>query len=257
MLPVASAWERAAVLPAGTRASRERFSRLRFRRFPASPTRSQRECFPRLQTSKSYFRCGHRCSESRVSGISSISRIKGIAWNTVARWLEKAAQVCHRFNHRRIAGFAAKELQADEIRTFAGNKKTPSWVFVTIEVWSRLWPSRVTGRRSYRNTHALLREPFEADEFRASSLDRHGWIRILPEGHPSSFFGPALSLAGRCCTARSKSLTSLCRLQSHPAQYVSGIPSAAILLSISHPIRCSTRCLANVRARISGPMIAL
>ena len=61
----------------------------------------------------------------------------------------------------------------------------------------------------------------------------------------------------RCCTARSKSLTSLCRLQSHPAQYVSGIPSAAILLSISHPIRCSTRCFANVRARISGPMIAL
>ena len=64
-------------------------------------------------------------------------------------------------------------------------------------------------------------------------------------------------LVRRCCTARSKSLTSLCRLQSHPAQYVSGIPSAAILLSISHPIRCSTRCLANVRARISGPMIAL
>ena len=62
---------------------------------------------------------------------------------------------------------------------------------------------------------------------------------------------------GVVCTARSKSLTSLCRLQSHPAQYVSGIPSAAILLSISHPIRCSTRCLANVRARISGPMIAL
>ena len=65
------------------------------------------------------------------------------------------------------------------------------------------------------------------------------------------------SVNRRCCTARSKSLTSLCRLQSHPAQYVSGIPSAAILLSISHPIRCSTRCLANVRARISGPMIAL
>ena len=36
-----------------------------------------------------------------------------------------------------------------------------------------------------------------------------------------------------------------------------GIPSAAILLSISHPIRCSTRCLTNVRVRISGPMTAL
>ena len=50
---------------------------------------------------------------------------------------------------------------------------------------------------------------------------------------------------------------SLCRSLSHPAQYVSGIPSPVILLSISHPIRCSTRCLANVRVRISGPMIAL
>ena len=87
----------------------------------------------------------------RVEGvsISAISRIEGIAWNTVARWLEKAAQVCRRFNHRRIAGFAAEELQADEIRTFVGNKKTPSWVFVTIEVWFRLWPSTGTGRRSY------------------------------------------------------------------------------------------------------------
>ena len=66
--------------------------------------------------------------------------------------------MCRRFNHRRIAGFAAEELQADEIRTFAGNKKTASWVFVTIEVWSRLWPSTVTGRRSYRNTHALFRD---------------------------------------------------------------------------------------------------
>ena len=69
---------------------------------------------------------GSSLSESRVSAFSAISRIKGIAWNTVARWLEKAAQVCRRFNHRRIAGFAAKELQADEIRTFAGNKKTLS-----------------------------------------------------------------------------------------------------------------------------------
>ena len=67
----------------------------------------------------------------------------GIAWNTVARWLEKAAQVCRQFNHTRIAGFAAEELQADEIRTFAGNKKTPSWVFVTIEVWSVLPPLSV------------------------------------------------------------------------------------------------------------------
>ena len=51
-----------------------------------------------------------------------------------------------------------KSFKADEIRTFAGNKKTSSWVFVTVEVWSLLWPSTVTGRRSYRNTHALFRD---------------------------------------------------------------------------------------------------
>ena len=117
------------------------------------------ECGKTFSSTKGtpYYRLQHRRATFdgvvalRVEGvsISSISRIKGIARNTVARWLEKAAQVCRRFNHRRIAGFAAEELQADEIRTFAGNKKTPSWVFVTIEVWSRLWPSTVTGRRSY------------------------------------------------------------------------------------------------------------
>ena len=80
-------------------------------------------------------------------------------------------------------------------------------------------------------------------------------VRAVNEEH--AYARVFLARGRRCCTARSKSLTSLCRLQSHPAQYVSGIPSAAILLSISHPIRCSTRCLANVRARISGPMIAL
>ena len=106
--------------------------------------------------------------------------------------------------------------------------------------------------------------PDGTDQQQITSFSSMSWA---PYTHPSGeyilFATNKLGFAnfevfmGRCCTARSKSLTSLCRLQSHPAQYVSGIPSAAILLSISHPIRCSTRCLANVRARISGPMIAL
>ena len=88
-------------------------------------------------------------------------------------------------------------------------------------------------------------------------VSAHFWARTLRRlGHDVVLLPPHL-VRRRCCTARSKLLTSLCRWQSHPAQYVSGIPSAVILLSISHPIRCSTRCLANVRVRISGPMIAL
>ena len=90
------------------------------------------ECGKTFSSTKGtpYYRLQHRRATFdgvialRVEGvsISSISRTEGLAWNTVARWLEKAAQVCRRFNHTRIAGFAAEELQADEIRTFAGNK---------------------------------------------------------------------------------------------------------------------------------------
>ncbi len=75
-------------------------------------------------------------SALRVDGVSilAIARIEGIAWNTVARWLERAAQTCRRFNREAIAGFVVEELQADEIHSFAGGKKRSSWIFVAIEV---------------------------------------------------------------------------------------------------------------------------
>ena len=61
--------------------------------------------------------------------ISSIARFKGIAWNTVARWLEKAAQMGRRFDRKTMTGFAVTEPQVDEIRTFAGGKAKPTWIF--------------------------------------------------------------------------------------------------------------------------------
>jgi IS1 family transposase/transposase-like protein len=89
---------------------------------------------------------------------SAIARVKRIAWNTVDRWLTRAAQSSHRFNDRKITGVAVEELQADEIRTIVGGKKQPFWIFASIAVWSRLWPSTVVGRRSYRNTLTLFRD---------------------------------------------------------------------------------------------------
>ena len=66
--------------------------------------------------------------------------------------------MCRRFSDGRTTGFVATELQADEIRSFTGGKTRPTWVFAAIEVWSRLWTSTVVGRRSYRNTLALVRD---------------------------------------------------------------------------------------------------
>jgi len=102
---------------------------------------------------------------------SAIARAKRIAWNTVDRWLEKAASSCRRFNHQRITRISVKELQADEIRTLVGGREQlPIWIFVSIDVWSRLWPSTVVGRRSYRNTLHLFRDVFSRMNHNGASL---------------------------------------------------------------------------------------
>ena len=106
----------------------------------------------------------------RVEGvsISAISRIEGIAWNTIARWLEKAAQVCRRFNHRRIAGFAAEELQAVPIPRVRcvpepGSPVSPSRCANTIQ---RRWLTKeLPGTLGGRDKSGHFRRPETGVEF--------------------------------------------------------------------------------------------
>jgi transposase-like protein/IS1 family transposase len=113
-----------------------------------------------------YYRLQHRrdtfdeVASYSVEGLnkSAIARIKRISWNTVHRWLERAAVWCRRFSDRKIRRLTAVELQADEIKTIVGSKEQSVWVFAVIDVWSRLWPSTVVGKRSYRNTLDLFRD---------------------------------------------------------------------------------------------------
>ena len=93
-----------------------------------------------------------------VEGMSraAIARIEGIDWNTVNRWLSKAADFAYRFNDAKTRAIELVELQADEIRTFAPEKVRPTWIFTCMEVCSRLWISTVVRRRSFPNTHALF-----------------------------------------------------------------------------------------------------
>jgi transposase-like protein/IS1 family transposase len=117
-------------------------------------------------TGTPYYRLQHRratfdeVAALGVEGLnkSAIARVKQIGWNTVHRWLERAAACCRRFSDRKLQRLSGVELQADEIRTIVGNKEQPIWVFVVIDVWSRLWPSTVIGKRSYRNTLDLFRD---------------------------------------------------------------------------------------------------
>jgi IS1 family transposase len=92
---------------------------------------------------------------------SAIARVKQISWNTVHRWLERASHWCRRFSDRKMKRLLMGELQADEMQTIVVGKEQPIWVFAVIEVWSRLWPSMIVGKRSFRNTLALFRDVFD------------------------------------------------------------------------------------------------
>ena len=94
----------------------------------------------------------------RVEGvsISAAARVTGRSRNTIARWLERASTAAERFNQRMVRDFDIIELQADELCTFIGSKRRTMWLFATIEVCSRLWAGSVLGRRSSRNTKAVI-----------------------------------------------------------------------------------------------------
>ena len=96
----------------------------------------------------------------RVEGlsISATARVTDHSRNTIARWLERASTAAARFNQRMVRDFDIIELQADELGTFIGSKRGTLWLFATIEVCSRLWAGSVLGRRSYRNTAAVIND---------------------------------------------------------------------------------------------------
>ena len=120
--------------------------------------RNSSTVYHRLQHRRAMF---DQVAALSVEGVnkSAIARVQRITWNTVDRWLEKASTSCRRFNHRMITKIRISELQADEICTLVGGKdQPPVWIFAAIEVWSRLWPSTVIGKRSYRKTLTLFRD---------------------------------------------------------------------------------------------------
>ena len=98
-------------------------------------------------------------------GISAMARIKRMSWGTVARWLESASTYAQRFNRRMLRGFVIYELQADEIRTFAGAKERVIWgsydpgsVVQTLGLCSG-WPPQLPEHQASNSQH-LAGRPF-------------------------------------------------------------------------------------------------
>ena len=77
---------------------------------------------------------------------------------------------CERFAPWVTPGPRITRFRLAAVRSFTGGKTRPAWVFAAIEVWSRLWTSTVVGRRSYRNTLALVRDVATRMKFAAGPL---------------------------------------------------------------------------------------
>jgi len=112
--------------------------------------------YKRLQHSMRRF---DRVAALSVEGVnkSAIARLEGLSWNTVARWLELAAALARRFNAKHLRGHELVELQLDEMNTLLQSRKQQTWVFASIDVWSRLWPATLVGSRTFRNTRRFVR----------------------------------------------------------------------------------------------------
>ena len=123
-------------------------------------------CRQTLSTNTGIAYSGLRCTRRefdqvaslRVEGvrISATARVTGHSSDTIARWLERTSTAAKCFNQRLLRDFDILELQADELCTFVGSKRSTLWLFATLEVCSRLWAGSVLGRRSYRDTKAVI-----------------------------------------------------------------------------------------------------
>jgi IS1 family transposase/transposase-like protein len=109
----------------------------------------------RLHKSRKLF---DEVAQMSVEGVSksAISRIKGLSWNTVASWQQKAAKFATQTNENLLHDYELIELQADEICTFVDSRKNQKWIHTVLEVWSRLWIGSVFGRRSYKNVKRVI-----------------------------------------------------------------------------------------------------
>jgi hypothetical protein len=108
--------------------------------------------------------------------ISSISQIKKMAWNTIARWLKVASNAAQRFNEQKLKNFVIHELQADEIRTFIQNKRYVIWLYTTMDVWSRLWISTKVGDRKEYHVKAVISDTLQRGKIKHRFFIHNGWF---------------------------------------------------------------------------------
>jgi hypothetical protein len=105
------------------------------------------------------------------NGINAITRITGVAKNTVLKLLAELGEACEAFHDENVRGLTSKRIQADEIWSFcyAKKKNVPAqyqgefgfgdvWTWTAIDADSKLMVSWLIGRRGAQDALAFMRD---------------------------------------------------------------------------------------------------
>ncbi len=105
------------------------------------------------------------------NGINAITRITGVAKNTVLKLLADLGEACEAFHDENVRGLTSQHVQADEIWSFcyAKKKNVPAelrgrfgfgdvWTWTAIDADSKLMVSWLVGRREAQDAYAFMKD---------------------------------------------------------------------------------------------------
>src|ERR1700691_376196 len=105
------------------------------------------------------------------NGINAITRITGVAKNTVLKLLADLGEACEAFHDENVRGLTSKHVQADEIWSVCAmkQKNVPAelrgtlglgdvWTWTAIDADSKLMVSWLVGKREARDAYAFMKD---------------------------------------------------------------------------------------------------
>src|SRR5258708_25449593 len=105
------------------------------------------------------------------NGINAITRITGVAKNTVLKLLADLGEACEAFHDEKVRGLTSQRIQADEIWSFcyAKKKNVPAerqgqfgfgdvWTWTAIDADSKLMSSSLVGKREAQDAYAFMKD---------------------------------------------------------------------------------------------------
>ena len=126
------------------------------------------------------------------NGINAITRITGVAKNTVLKLLHDVGEACEAYHDTHVFGLTSKRIQADEIWSFcyAKKKNVPAkfqgqfgygdvWTWTAIDADSKLMVSWHIGRRGAQDALVLMQDV-------ASRLANR--VQLTTDGHHTYLF---------------------------------------------------------------------